>query len=114
MTAIAALLVGPSVPVVGLEVRADLVQYGRANVRAVLDAPARAAALTEDDVAALRAIEFEHRNCFVPDPEDRHFDRIHIGASCPVGYLPQILQLLTVGGIAVLPCGACHSAPRDA
>ena len=114
MTAIGAVLVGPTGSVLGLEIRSDLVRFGISNIEAFLRSPAVAAAagLSEDDVRALRAIEIHHRNCFVPDPDARRFDRIHVGASCPVGYLHQLIALLNIGGIAVLPCGAsCARRP---
>jgi hypothetical protein len=110
MTAVGAVLVGPGGAATGLEVRADLVQMGRDHVASLLNATAAGARLTADDRRALAAVRFEHRNCFVPDAGRRRYNRIHVGASCPEGYLPAVAALLNVGGIAVLPCGAHASA----
>ena len=103
MTALAAILAAPSGASLGLEVRGDLVRLGESNVAAMVARPPPG--LAPDELEALRATRFEHRNCFLVDPDERQFDRIHVGASCPVTHLPRIAALLKPGGRAVLPCG---------
>eukprot|EP01087_Luapelamoeba_hula_P016109 TRINITY_DN4921_c1_g1_i3.p1 TRINITY_DN4921_c1_g1~~TRINITY_DN4921_c1_g1_i3.p1 ORF type:complete len:430 (+),score=75.40 TRINITY_DN4921_c1_g1_i3:106-1395(+) len=46
---------------------------------------------------------FEVRNCFVPDLQQRTYDRIHVGACCPTPRLEGLLALLKKGGILVTP-----------
>ena len=110
-TALAAILAGPMGSSTGLETRADLRRLGAENLSQLLTGlPGTAPQLTDDDVQALRAARFIHRNCFLADPEDKLYDRIHVGASCPVGYLNRIVAMLKPKGIAVLPSGASGRA----
>jgi len=55
-----------------------------------------------------RTCKFENRNYFLPDPYERRFDRIHVGASCPPELLPRLGALLNRGGILVTPSGKHH------
>jgi len=87
-------MVSPGGWVLGLEIREDIVEFSRQNVAAS---------------SKLRGFEFqgyfENRNCFIPDIEERTFDRVHTGACCPERYLPKLVALLKPGGILVTPSG---------
>jgi hypothetical protein len=50
-------------------------------------------------------VKFLVRNCFLPDPEEILYDRIHVGACCPESYLTQLFALLKPKGIIVTPFG---------
>ena len=53
----------------------------------------------------LTQVRFFRRNCFIPDPEEMTYDRIHVGANCPEANMPQLIELLNPGGILVTPFG---------
>jgi len=54
----------------------------------------------------LNNVSFEKRNVFLPDLEYRHWDRIHVGASCPHKEKHRLYELLNPGGILVMPIGS--------
>jgi protein-L-isoaspartate O-methyltransferase len=94
LTALASELVSPGGTALGLDVRDDIVEFARQNV---------AACGKQRGITFV--CEFENRNCFIPDIDERTFDRIHTGACCPIKFLPKLVTLLNPGGILVTPCG---------
>jgi len=95
MTALASYLVGEKGHVLGLDIQQDIIHFSIQNVEKC----------KKKRNVSLNC-NFENRNCFIPDFENRKFDRIHCGASCPVGVLPKLIDLLNPNGILVTPCGS--------
>lgn len=54
---------------------------------------------------AVHNVTFEQRNVFVPDKENRKWDRIHVGAACSHKKKFCLYDLLKPGGILVMPIG---------
>eukprot|EP01124_Arcella_intermedia_P011555 TRINITY_DN1795_c0_g1_i3.p1 TRINITY_DN1795_c0_g1~~TRINITY_DN1795_c0_g1_i3.p1 ORF type:complete len:303 (+),score=63.44 TRINITY_DN1795_c0_g1_i3:341-1249(+) len=54
----------------------------------------------------LANLSFEKRNVFIADYENRRWDRIHVGASCPQKEKHKLYELLNPGGILVMPIGS--------
>jgi protein-L-isoaspartate(D-aspartate) O-methyltransferase len=94
-TAIGGYLVGPTGQSHGLEVRKDIIEFSEANLKKLRE-------LTQID---LPQVKFFLRNCFLPDSEERKYDRIHVGACCPETRLKDLYALLNPRGILITPCG---------
>jgi protein-L-isoaspartate(D-aspartate) O-methyltransferase len=104
VAAAAALIVGPSGSVAGIDVRRECVQLSRANV-------ARLAEQSPEFAAAACPVEIEVGNCFIT-AGTRHrgrYDCVHVGACCPPAALPPLLELLKPGGGRMV----CPVAPSD-
>lgn len=93
-TALGGFLVGPSGSALGLDIRDDVVEFSRKNTKDC-----------EEKRQLSLNCDFENRNCFLPDLQERKFDRIHSGACCPQNYLKKLIDLLKPGGILVTPSG---------
>jgi protein-L-isoaspartate(D-aspartate) O-methyltransferase len=95
-TAIAGYLVGERGVSHGLDVREDIATFARGNLARLCEAKPRLR-------ARLARVHFSARNCFLADPEQRTYDRIHVGACCPNSMLPELLRLLRPDGVLVTP-----------
>jgi protein-L-isoaspartate O-methyltransferase len=95
LTALAAVLVGTAGRSHGIDVRKDIVEFAEENVKR----------LREKCGVELPQLRFFVRNCFAPDPEEMHYDRIHVGACCPTAKLEYLIGLLNPGGMLVTPYG---------
>jgi len=95
LTLIGAVLVGKTGIAHGLEVRKDIIQFSEKNCS---NWKAK-----NPDVGI--NLSFELRNCFLVDPEERLWDRIHVGACCPESKLEELFELLKPGGKLVTPYG---------
>eukprot|EP01129_Flabellula_baltica_P004454 TRINITY_DN1549_c0_g1_i2.p1 TRINITY_DN1549_c0_g1~~TRINITY_DN1549_c0_g1_i2.p1 ORF type:complete len:403 (+),score=81.96 TRINITY_DN1549_c0_g1_i2:286-1494(+) len=91
-TVIAAYLTGPTGSSLGVDIHKHIINFSIKNAQKYEDAD-------------WGKVEFELRNCFLPDPLNRTFDRIHVGACCPESHLQQLIDLLNPGGILVTPYG---------
>jgi len=94
-TTLGGYLVGKSGKAVGLDLREDIIQFARNNVKK----------LSEETGLDFSNVEFSVRNCFLPFPEKVLFDRIHVGACCPESQTQSLFKLLKPGGILVTPLG---------
>lgn len=92
-TVMCGVLVGPTGSVLGLDIRDDIVQFARRNL----------ARFCESTGMDLSHVKFEERNVFLPDPEERKFDRIHCAACVPKAHLAELIALLNPGGRLVTP-----------
>lgn len=92
LTCVAALLSYPT-EAVGLELRSEIVQFSREN----------AAGLREHSPRPFK-VRFELRNAFLPS-SDGLYDLIHVGASCPLARVNDLLSLLGPNGTMVVPMG---------
>ncbi|KAL4857297.1 Protein-L-isoaspartate O-methyltransferase [Chlorella vulgaris] len=103
LTACGAWLVGPLGAAVGFDVRREAVSMGRDNVR-------RLTADSAEFASGACPPRIELQNVFMPSPRWlAHFDRVHVGASCPPDRLGPLLSLLRPeGGLIVVPV-----APND-
>lgn len=103
LTACGAWLVGPLGAAVGFDVRREAVSMGRDNVR-------RLTADSAEFAGGACPPRIELQNVFMPSPRWlAHFDRVHVGASCPPDRLGPLLSLLRPeGGLIVVPV-----APND-
>jgi len=89
-----AYLVGPNGKSVGVEVLKIAVDFAQSCV-----------ADLKNRGVELKNVVYEHRNVFVPDIEERKWDRIHVGGCCPQKYKHALYELLKPGGIIVMPIG---------
>jgi len=94
-TALACFLAGKTGRALGLDLREDIIQFAKKNVKA----------LSESSGLDFTNVEFAVRNCFLPFPEPQQFDRIHVGACCPEAQTQNLLSLLAPNGILVTPLG---------
>lgn len=108
MTALGSYLAGP---VVLNSTQSHCYKMGRAHG---LDILPRAVELSRKSVKELKDrgvllhnITFEVRNVFLPDIENRKWDRIHVGAACSHKKKFHLYELLKPGGILVV--STCHS-----
>jgi len=95
MTALGAFIVGPNGKSHGLEIIDGAIIMARRSVLAL-----------KDKGTNLTNISFEKRNVFIPDLDARHWDRIHVGASCPQKEKHKLYELLNPGGVLVMPIGS--------
>jgi len=93
MTALGAFLTAPNGFALGIDVLPGAIDLARKNVTA----------LSQKGVNL--SVSFEKRNVFVPDKEQRKWDRIHVGAACSHKKKYQLYELLKPGGILVMPVG---------
>eukprot|EP01114_Cavostelium_apophysatum_P022001 TRINITY_DN7824_c0_g1_i4.p1 TRINITY_DN7824_c0_g1~~TRINITY_DN7824_c0_g1_i4.p1 ORF type:complete len:421 (-),score=124.42 TRINITY_DN7824_c0_g1_i4:41-1303(-) len=93
LTALASYLVGKAGKVEGVELRQDILDFARANIKKV----------GESTGLDFSNITLNVRNCFLPTTST--YDRIHVGACCPEAQLDNLLKLLNSGGILVTPLG---------
>lgn len=93
MTALGGFLVGSTGRSDGLDLLPEFIKFAEDNVRK----------FCEKSKIDLSNVHFEVRNCFVPDVHERLYDRIHVGACCPVTRKDQLVALLKPGGICVTP-----------
>jgi len=95
-TALAGFLVGPAGISHGLDLHQYIVDFSTDNVTKFCKA---------NPMIDLSHVKFFKRNCFLPDPEERKYDRIHVGACCPEAHLHLLIEMLNPGGILVTPYG---------
>jgi len=95
MTALGAFIVGPNGKSHGLEIIDGAIIMARRSVQVL-----------KEKGTILTNITFEKRNVFIPDFEARHWDRIHVGASCPQKEKHKLYELLNPGGVLVMPIGS--------
>jgi hypothetical protein len=79
----------------GIDIHQYIIDFANENIKK----------LTVATNVELPNLQFSKRNCFVPDPEELLYDRIHVGACCPESYLTHLYALLKPGGIIVTPFG---------
>jgi len=94
-TALGGWLVGEEGLSHGLEIRRDIIDFSEANLRN----------FTQQTGIQLNNVKFFLRNCFLPDIEERTYDRIHSGACCPASRINDLYKLLKKNGILVTPFG---------
>uniref|UniRef100_A0A6B2L5S9 protein-L-isoaspartate(D-aspartate) O-methyltransferase n=1 Tax=Arcella intermedia TaxID=1963864 RepID=A0A6B2L5S9_9EUKA len=95
MTALGAYLVGPTGKAHGLEILDEAILSSKKSVKAL-----------SQQGLHLANLSFEKRNVFIADYENRRWDRIHVGASCPQKEKHKLYELLNPGGILVMPIGS--------
>ena len=81
-TALGATLAGPTGQAIGIDLRQDIIDFAEKNAQD----------LCREKGLQMR-LAFRVLNCFVPDPTLGKFDRIHVGASCPEGYVSFFARL---------------------
>jgi len=94
MTALGAYLAGPNGRAHGVDILPRAVDLARSSVNT----------LSEHGVS-VQNVTFEIRNVFLPDKENRKWDRIHVGAACSHKKKFHLYDLLKPGGILVMPIG---------
>jgi protein-L-isoaspartate(D-aspartate) O-methyltransferase len=94
-TALMAYLAGNLGCAVGLDLHQYIIDFSTDNVR-------KLGKLTG---LVLENVRFFNRNCFLPDPDDTLYDRIHVGACCPEKHLDHLYKMLKTGGVLVTPFG---------
>ncbi len=62
-----------------------------------------------DKGVAIHNVSFEVRNVFLPDKENRKWDRIHVGAACSHKKKFHLYDLLKPGGVLVVMSGLCNT-----
>eukprot|EP01130_Rhizamoeba_saxonica_P008859 TRINITY_DN358_c0_g1_i2.p1 TRINITY_DN358_c0_g1~~TRINITY_DN358_c0_g1_i2.p1 ORF type:complete len:419 (-),score=64.39 TRINITY_DN358_c0_g1_i2:167-1423(-) len=95
-TGIAGYLTGDKGKVLGIDINPDAVEFAKANVEKL------------KSKGMYLPVRFENRNVFIPDMENRKWDRIHVGASCPNSKKHELYELLAPGGILVAPIKRGH------
>lgn len=93
MTALGGRLVGKAGRADGVDLLPEYKQFAEDNMK-------RLKQLTGLE---LPNVHFEVRNCFLPDLEERKYDRIHVGACCPTPRLQSLIDLLPPNGVLVTP-----------
>jgi len=93
MTALGGYLVGKTGRADGIDLLPEYKQFAEENIRR----------LKQVNGVELPNVHFEVRNCFLPDIEERKYDRIHVGACCPTPRMQVLIDLLKPGGILVTP-----------
>jgi protein-L-isoaspartate O-methyltransferase len=91
-TALAAFLSGPDGFAHGVDLFQYIIDFAESNIK---------------KVSAVTGIQFTNlkffvRNCFLPAIDEVKYDRIHVGACCPEGYLTYLYDLLKPEGILVV------------
>ncbi|KAA8497490.1 Protein-L-isoaspartate O-methyltransferase domain-containing protein 2 [Porphyridium purpureum] len=117
LTALAALLAGPSGIVVGIDIEQGTVSFSESNLEWMRQN--NPAFSTNPAFAAAAPVRFAQANVFLLDATSASellnggnrdtqpralFDRIHCGAQCTEENLGSIVELLNPGGILVTPC----------
>ena len=95
LTLLGSLLVGQTGITHGLDIRKDIIEFAESNCT-------KWKTKHPDKVVN---VTFELRNCFLVDPLERRWDRIHVGACCPEFRLNYLYTLLNPGGRLVTPYG---------
>jgi protein-L-isoaspartate(D-aspartate) O-methyltransferase len=90
-TVMAGYLTGPDGFVHGLDIHKHIIKFAEGNYRRY-----------DESGGVDMNILFECRNCFLPDPHNRKYDRIHVGACVPESHLEYLQNLLNPGGILVV------------
>jgi len=93
MTALGGQLVGKAGRADGIDLLPEYKKFAEDNLKR----------LKEETGLELHNVHFEVRNCFLPDLEERTYDRIHVGACCPTPRLQSLIDLLKPGGVLVTP-----------
>lgn len=96
LTVLGGLLVGPNGVSLGLEIRQDIIELANKNLENWKE---------QNKEETIEHVNFELRNCFLIDPEDRKWDKIHVGACCPEFRLQYLFDCLNPGGKIVTPYG---------
>ena len=78
----------------GLDVREDIVELSQNSVRQWKE--------RNPGEGELPQLRFQVRNCFLPDPDNRKWNCIHVGACCPEYRLNFLIELLAPGGRLVV------------
>lgn len=78
----------------GIDILPKAIELARNSVQGLIDKG-----------APLHNLTFELRNVFLPDKENRRWDRIHVGAACSHKKKFHLYELLKPGGILVMPIG---------
>lgn len=94
-TALAGWIVGKTGLAHGLDIRQDIIDFAVNNVKK----------FSAESGVDLSNVHFFLRNCFLPDPNEMAYDRIHVGACCPESCLKDLYHLLAPNGILVTPYG---------
>jgi len=76
-----------------VDLREDICAFARDNVKKE----------TESTGLDFSNVQFIVRNCFLPFPNNKQFDRIHVGACCPESQKDKLFSLLAPNGILVTP-----------
>eukprot|EP00873_Tetraselmis_striata_P012076 jgi/Tetstr1/432340/TSEL_021737.t1 len=97
VSALAALLVGCSGSVVGIDVLPDAVHLSESNL-------ARLTADSKAFAAASASCTFHQHNAFLPLANT--FDRIYVGAACPEHRVAALAKLLSPDGKMIVPVGS--------
>eukprot|EP00803_Ostreobium_quekettii_P009046 evm.model.scf_1524.2 EVM.evm.TU.scf_1524.2 scf_1524:3912-16148(-) len=97
VTAAAAYLVGKSGECIGIDIKAEILDFAKGRVDKLLgDNPSYSAEACE--------IQFEQQNVFMPSKFRGYFDKIHVGGTCREDRLDCIVQLLRPeGGKLIVP-----------
>lgn len=95
-TALCQYLAGSTGVAHGLDIHQHIIDFAKNNI---------AQFLALGTGICLDNIKFECRNCFLPDPEDNMYDRIHVGACIPESHIQFLYNKLNPGGILVAPYG---------
>jgi len=95
-TALCQYLTGPTGEVHGLDIHQHIIEFADANIKKFL---ALGTGILIDN------LKFYCRNCFLPDPDDNMYDRIHVGACIPESHIEFLYGKLNPGGILVAPYG---------
>jgi len=95
VTTMAAWLVGETGVSHGYELVPEIIKFSLDNI-------ARAEKTLN---ISFKNIKITLRNCFIPDFYDILYDRIHVGASCPLKLLHVLSNMLAPGGILLTPSG---------
>jgi len=95
MTALGGYLVGPSGKSHGIDILEEAVSLSKNSLKILIQ-----------QGLSLHNVSYEKRNVFIADFENRRWDRIHVGASCPHKEKHRLYELLNPGGILVMPIGS--------
>jgi protein-L-isoaspartate(D-aspartate) O-methyltransferase len=93
MTALGGRLVGKEGRADGIDLLPEYKQFAEDNMKR----------LKQMTGLELPNVHFEVRNCFLPDLQERKYDRIHVGACCPTPRLQSLIDLLPPNGVLVTP-----------
>eukprot|EP01124_Arcella_intermedia_P021945 TRINITY_DN3166_c0_g1_i1.p1 TRINITY_DN3166_c0_g1~~TRINITY_DN3166_c0_g1_i1.p1 ORF type:complete len:580 (+),score=70.41 TRINITY_DN3166_c0_g1_i1:34-1740(+) len=100
LTALAGYLTGPGGLVHGLDLFDYIIEFSNQNIKNFLASRPKDAPPID-----LSHVHFFKRNCFLPDPEETKYDRIHVGCCCPESRINYLYDLLKPDGILVTPFG---------
>eukprot|EP01120_Amphizonella_sp_Union-15-10_P007828 TRINITY_DN2691_c0_g1_i4.p1 TRINITY_DN2691_c0_g1~~TRINITY_DN2691_c0_g1_i4.p1 ORF type:complete len:458 (-),score=91.86 TRINITY_DN2691_c0_g1_i4:95-1468(-) len=96
-TALCQYLAGPTGVVHGLDIHQYIIDFAESNIKKFLSEAGKG--ITLDNM------RFYCRNCFLPDPDENTYDRIHVGACVPESHIQFLYDKLKIGGILVAPYG---------